>query len=676
MASPLSRRSWSERSQRLQDAGQAALVLVVALTVVLLTIGGVMVTTISNNDPIIKQASIQRYAYRALSSGLNAYQSAINADPYLAVCNSNTNYPNGANKNAQCSGLSYQTWSQVPGTDTGSGVIPEYYMFDNPQEVLDPTTKALTYLEVQIVGAAGFSGKDVYYSTVAKFSPANGFLDNVWWTNFESSGDPSTCRYWWATNYSNSGSCTPVYFTGSDNITGPVFSNDSIFVDGGPSFGSGFGVTTADPSCLFVDPLDGTNGKAPSPAGSNTNCALAASRDVGSSNYSAALSSNGASNFEPIPQDNQSLANYAKQGGCYYTGPTTITLSSAGMIVSSPGTSADVSGNSNGTGQTNDFATDTSVCPVNNTTASALPINGVIYVAGAPAGSTTAHNPFDGVTVTSGCPRGSSSCLIDNQTNTNNTCAQSGGCYYGATGAPDTEGDAFVSGNLSGQLTIGALNDVVIDGPITYADCAGNWAGVASESNCSYLNASTATNDSLGLIAYNYVEVNRPVDANGNILPNCGTSGAQAAPLCDPSTASGNNLTIDASLLGLQQSFIVNNYDQTPVEGNLIVYGSIQQNSRGTIGTFDPRTGNATSGYSKQYFWDSRLQLYSPPYYLTPGTQSWALTSSALTYTGSEPPCPLPLATPIASSIPYPAYPASTATAAGTSTTSACPAAS
>jgi hypothetical protein len=346
------------------------------------------------------------------------------------------------------------------------------------------------------------------------------------------------------------------------------------------------------------------------------------------------------------------------------------------MIVSSPGTSADVSGNSNGTGQTNDFATDTSVCPVNNTTASALPINGVIYVAGAPAGSTTAHNPFDGVTVTSGCPRGSSSCLIDNQTNTNNTCAQSGGCYYGATGAPDTEGDAFVSGNLSGQLTIGALNDVVIDGPITYADCAGNWAGVASESNCSYLNASTATNDSLGLIAYNYVEVNRPVDANGNILPNCGTSGAQAAPLCDPSTASGNNLTIDASLLGLQQSFIVNNYDQTPVEGNLIVYGSIQQNSRGTIGTFDPRTGNATSGYSKQYFWDSRLQLYSPPYYLTPGTQSWALTSSALTYTGSEPPCPLPLATPIASSIPYPAYPASTATAAGTSTTSACPAAS
>ena len=29
-------------------------------------------------------------------------------------------------------------------------------MFDNPQEVIDSTTRAITYLEVQIVGAAGF----------------------------------------------------------------------------------------------------------------------------------------------------------------------------------------------------------------------------------------------------------------------------------------------------------------------------------------------------------------------------------------------------------------------------------------------------------------------------------------------------------------------------------------
>ena len=106
--------------------------LVVALTVALTIVGGVMVSAISNNDPILKQASIQRYAYRALQSGLNAYQSAINANPYLAACNSNTNAGQPAAQ-AQCAGINYQTWSQVPGTDTGNGVIPEYYKFDNPQ---------------------------------------------------------------------------------------------------------------------------------------------------------------------------------------------------------------------------------------------------------------------------------------------------------------------------------------------------------------------------------------------------------------------------------------------------------------------------------------------------------------------------------------------------------------
>ena len=59
----------------------------------------------------------------------------------------------------------------MPGTDVGNGVIPEYYKFDNPQQVKDPTTQAITYLDVQIVGAAGFPGKNVFYSTVAKFTP-------------------------------------------------------------------------------------------------------------------------------------------------------------------------------------------------------------------------------------------------------------------------------------------------------------------------------------------------------------------------------------------------------------------------------------------------------------------------------------------------------------------------
>ncbi len=208
---------------------------------------------------------------------------------------------------------------------------------------------------------------------------------------------------------------------------------------------------------------------------------------------------------------------------------------------------------------------------------------------------------------------------------------------------------------------------MIIDGALTYADCT--WGPspfsttTASQSNCNYNDATStsATNDVLGLIAYNYVEVSHPVDgpgSGGNILATCSSSNPIKAPLCDPSTSGGNpaggyGLVIDASLLGLQQSFIVNNYgiananigNSTSDEGTLTVYGSIQQDARGAIGTF---SGNSiVSGYSKHYLWDPRLPLYSPPYYLTPGTPSWSLTSSSESYTGKCPTMPPAQATPV-----------------------------
>src|SRR5664280_896264 len=204
----------------LGETGQAALGVVVAFTVMLTVFGGVMVNAIVNNAPILKQASIQRYAYRALASGLNAYQNAINANPYLAACNSSTNYLAGppASGNPQCAGLNYQTWSEVPGTDVGNGVIPEYYKFDNPQQIKDSTTQAITYLEVQIVGSAGFPGKNVSYSTVAKFTPQNGFLNGVWWSNFESSEFPTGIA----------SDCAYFYSSAQNPLNGPLYGNRNI----------------------------------------------------------------------------------------------------------------------------------------------------------------------------------------------------------------------------------------------------------------------------------------------------------------------------------------------------------------------------------------------------------------------------------------------------------------
>ena len=340
----------------------------------------------------------------------------------------------------------------MPDTDLGNGVIPEYYKFDNPQAVIDPTTHVLTSLQVQIVGAAGFSGKDVYYSTIAKFVPANGFLNNVWWTNFESDrrsirvastgGRPGT---------RTAGAARRSYFIAADTLNGPVFSNDSIFVDGKPNFGTTspyWSATTADPSCQFVDPEDGSNGSPPG-------CSNAATNDMG--NYNASLSSHSAKNLETIPPDNLKLGSYAQANGCYYVGPTTITLTGSSMKVLSPESATDAN---------LDLSTDTSTCPTNGTTSAPLPANGVIYVDQNPASNPTISgvNPFDGYQAA--CGGGHGTCTYDTQTQA--TCP---GCYEGQTSSPDTEGDAFVQGSLSGHLTVSANNDIVIDGPIKYADC-------------------------------------------------------------------------------------------------------------------------------------------------------------------------------------------------------------
>ena len=83
-------------------------------------------------------------------------------------------------------------------------------------------------------------------------------------------------------------------------------------------------------------------------------------------------------------------------------------------------------------------------------------------------------------------------------------------------------------------------------------------------------------------------------------------------------------VTIDAAVLALTQSFVVNNYQAGSNEGPLYVYGSIQQFARGPVGTFNNNT--VTSGYVKHYTWDPLLNFLSPPSYLVPTTSSWVLT--------------------------------------------------
>lgn len=147
-------------------------------------------------------------------------------------------------------------------------------------------------------------------------------------------------------------------------------------------------------------------------------------------------------------------------------------------------------------------------------------------------------------------------------------------------------------------MTIATANDVVVTGDLKTTT-----------------NDFTGT-DVIGLVANNYVWVYHPIDDNGdNIVP--------------PTT--GYVHEIDAAILSVARSFLVQNWDQgaaVSVMGNdaskLTIKDAIAQKHRGPVGT-----GGATSiatGYLKNYIYDPRLMTLPPPYFLKPVSAPWGVS--------------------------------------------------
>jgi hypothetical protein len=90
-------------------------------------------------------------------------------------------------------------------------------------------------------------------------------------------------------------------------------------------------------------------------------------------------------------------------------------------------------------------------------------------------------------------------------------------------------------------------------------------------------------------------------------------------------TSDLQNPVVDAVILALNHSFIVNNYDTGNSLGTLNMYGTIDENWRGPVGTSSG--GSIQTGYAKNYQYDGRLIYLSPPYYLNPGTSQWGFAS-------------------------------------------------
>jgi hypothetical protein len=157
----------------------------------------------------------------------------------------------------------------------------------------------------------------------------------------------------------------------------------------------------------------------------------------------------------------------------------------------------------------------------------------------------------------------------------------------GFNGVITSTGRVSVKGVLDGKLSIGSLQDVYILDNITYE------------------NRNTSTSDDvLGLVA----------EANVVVADN---------------TANHTDCEIDGSVFTRTGSFMAENYNSGSPRGLLRVTGSIVQDDRGPVGTFNNGQSTIKTGYSKRYYYDKRLSdpNFRPPYYPGFYAKTYAIAS-------------------------------------------------
>ncbi|WP_432498585.1 hypothetical protein [Kineococcus auxinigenes] len=319
--------------------------------------------------------------------------------------------------------------------------------------------------------------------------------------------------------------CLTISFSGNDTFDGPVHSNDALRLSGPVTFKKN--VTTS---------------------WSTTGKTWYGDSDPSSTSKKPLY-------HDPLkmPETATQQADLAAANGCVYTGPTSIRFLSNGRIeVVSPNSVASQlnAGCTTGTGT----STISTAQTVNG------PANGIIYV----RSTTTQNNCINQFQRVTG----------DVTDYDNNNCRA---------------GDAFVQGDVSGQMTVTAEHDVVVTGDVRYA---GGLSGT----------------DVLGLIGQNNVVVWNPVRQSNGGFANINASA---------------NRRIDAAIASVSNSFTVFNYDKGSRIGTLNINGVIIQKYRGPVAT---GSGSVTStGYAKDYRYDSRLSSLPPPSFIAPVNDPWSV---------------------------------------------------
>ena len=83
------------------------------------------------------------------------------------------------------------------------------------------------------------------------------------------------------------------------------------------------------------------------------------------------------------------------------------------------------------------------------------------------------------------------------------------------------------------------------------------------------------------------------------------------------------DVTIDAAVLAVKHSFLVDNFGCGAPLGTVHIKGSLAQKFRGRLAGSGTSSGGVTSGYLKDYQYDDRFKYRSPPFFLSPVVSAW-----------------------------------------------------
>jgi hypothetical protein len=547
-----------------EESGYSMLAVLGAIALTTMLVSAAVAAT--NDDQVFLRRDIdQKRAYAAAQSGIADYTYHLNTDSgYWARC-TNVPTPNAVNLNMNGNPTNLRP---VPGTTDGSRYGIELLQATTSPggSQCDSQNPNATMLEGSgsntgtfRVRSTGYSGTGKV-SIVATYKQAT-FLDYVYFTQLETS-DPVTYGF---PNPSAAldgaySQCTKFRRDGRESVNIPGTSQrcDQIVFVGGDRIDGP--LHTNDDLRVCGSPTFGRNG---------ADVTEVSAPPVGwanGNNCSASPIFRGPlATRAPVltpPSTNTSLKAIAGPANTF-TGQTKIVLSGNNMTITANG------------GQT--------IGPL------AVPSDGVVYVQNG-AGCSNSYSPF---TVTYPATSGCGNAIVD-----------SGG------------------GSYSGQLTIAAENDVIIDGNIR---------------------RTSSSADLLGLIANNFIRVKHPVCETSGPSPDPDCAGGTGIPGsvteqaakgdCDldndgnragNGNGSNSDLNIDAALLSIDHSFIVDHYDCGTSLGTLTVNGAISQKFRGAVGT----TGG--TGYIKDYNYDDRLRFQEPPHFFDPVQSAWHVQRETL----------------------------------------------